>query len=91
MTLLTLGALAILGGIIWVLIAQGSADHATSSASSIGVLPVHVYAQYTQRVVHDYSALWIGAFVAVVGVLLVVAGVIVASARPRLRRIPSVR
>jgi len=84
-TLLTVGALAIVGGIIWVLIAQGSADHATTSASSVGVLPVHVYAQYTQRVVHDYSALWMGALVAIVGVLLVVAGVIVAAARRRLR------
>ena len=84
-TLLAVGALAILGGLVWELIARGSAENAALPVSSMPVLPVHVYAQYTQRVVHDYSALWMGALVAIVGVLLVVAGVIVASTRARLR------
>jgi hypothetical protein len=83
--LLTVGALAAIGGVIWGLAAKASADNAVFGASSMPTLPVHVYTQYTQRsFVPDYMGLWIGLLVAALGVAILLAGVVVAFAKPRM-------
>jgi cell division protein FtsX len=44
-----------------------------------------VYTQYTQRsFVPDYMGLWIGLLVAALGVAILLAGVVVAFAKPRM-------
>jgi hypothetical protein len=83
--LLTGGALAAIGGAIWGLAAKTSADHAVLGASSMPTLPVHAYTQYTQHfIVPDYMGLWIGLLVAVLGVVIVLAGVVVVFTKPRM-------
>jgi hypothetical protein len=83
--LLAVGALAAIAGLIWGLAAKASADHTALGASSMPTLPVHVYTQYTQHfIVPDYMGLWIGLLVAVLGVIILLAGVVVAITKPRL-------
>jgi hypothetical protein len=83
--LLAVGALAAIGGLIWGLAAKASAEHTVLGASSMPTLPVHVYTQYTQRfIVPDYMGLWIGLVVAVLGVMILLAGVVVAFTKPRM-------
>jgi hypothetical protein len=82
--LLAVGALAVIGGLIWGLAAKASAEHTVLGTSSMPTLPVHVYAQYTQRfIVPDYMGLWIGLLVAVLGAIILLAGVVVAFTKPR--------
>jgi hypothetical protein len=82
--LLAVGALMAIGGLIWGLAAKASADHALFTAFSMHTLPVHAFTQYTQRsVVLDYTGLWTGILVAILGVIILVAGVVVAFAKRR--------
>jgi hypothetical protein len=83
--LLTVGALTAIGGVIWGLTAKASADHAVLGASSMPTLPVHAYTEYTQHfIAPDYMGLWIGLLVAVLGLIILLAGVVVAFTRPRM-------
>lgn len=83
--LLAVGALAAIGGLVWGLAAKASAEHTVLGASSMPTLPVHVYTQYTQRfIVPDYMGLWIGLLVAVLGVMILLAGVVFAFTKPRM-------
>jgi hypothetical protein len=83
--LLGLGVATAIGGAIWALVAKASADNAARSSSSMPTLPVHEFTQYTQHlVVPDYAGLAIGVLVAVIGVVILSAGLVVAFAKPRL-------
>ncbi len=82
--LLAVGGLATIGGLIWGLAAKASADHALLMASSLPTLPVHTFTQYTSHaIVLDYTGLWTGILVAILGVIILLAGVIVASTKRR--------
>ncbi|WP_426520173.1 hypothetical protein ACPPVQ_07450 [Diaminobutyricibacter sp. McL0618] len=83
--LLAVGVLMVLGGVVGGLAAKASADHPWSMGSSMPTLPIFVYTQYTQAthpIVPDYTGLWIGIGVAVLGAIILAAGVIVASTKP---------
>ena len=85
--LLAVGALAVIGGVIWALTAKASAN--TVFSAPMPTLPVYTYTQYTQHTQHfsivpDYTGLWIGSLVAVIGLIILLAGVIVAFTKPRL-------
>lgn len=88
--LLSLGAATALAGVVWALMARVSVERAGLPASGMPILPVHEYAQYTQRsssiqhlVVFDPTSLWIGITVAAFGVVVVATGALVAFAGRR--------
>jgi hypothetical protein len=85
--LLAVGALMVVGGLIGGLVAKTSADHASLVDSSPRALRTMTYSGYLfpgpNAIVPDYAGLWIGIIVAVLGVIAVLAGIIVASARRR--------
>jgi hypothetical protein len=81
--LLAVGALTAIGGVIAGLAAKASADHALAVGSSLPTLPVHTYTQYVSHsIAPDYTGLWIGILVAVIGVVILLAGV-AAATKPR--------
>lgn len=48
-------------------------------------LPVHSYVQYTQHLVApDYTGLWVGPLVAALGLIVLLAGIVVAVTRGRM-------
>ncbi|GAA1438628.1 hypothetical protein GCM10009617_01130 [Leifsonia poae] len=83
------GAIAMIVGGLVESVAKAPADRVTLFNSAIPTLPVGVYRQYTQAagggielaVAPDYAGLWIGATVALLGVIALLAGVVVASAK----------
>ena len=76
--LLGVGSLAVIAGVIWGAVAKAAVDQIVVGPSAIPTLPVHVYAQYTQRfVAPDYSGLWAGGALAVLGLALLLAGLVV--------------
>ncbi|MFF1633270.1 hypothetical protein [Leifsonia sp. NPDC058248] len=83
--LLVVGALVTIGGVVGGLLARASIDRALSAASGVPTLPVFTYTQYTQAhpFLPDLTGLWIGSFVAVLGVAILLAGVVVATMKPR--------
>ncbi len=83
--LLVIGALVTIGGVVGGLVAQASVDRALSAASGPHTLPVFTYTQYTQPhpFLPELTGLWIGNFVAVLGVAILLAGVVVATTKPR--------
>jgi hypothetical protein len=82
--LLALGVATAIGGVIGGLVAKAFADHAPLATSSMMTLPVYTYTQYTERSIGpDYTGLGIGILVAVLGVIILSAGVIVAFTKPR--------
>jgi hypothetical protein len=85
--LLAVGVLMVVGGLIGALVAKTSADHALLADSSPRALRTMTYSGYlfpgAHAIVPDYAGLWIGIIVAVLGVIAVLAGIIVASARRR--------
>jgi len=84
--LLAVGVLAAIGGLIGGLDAKAFADHALLVASSLRTLPVLGQDGYlfpgAHSIVPDYTGLWIGIIVAVLGVIVLLAGVAVASTLP---------
>ena len=84
--LLVVGGFVTVGGVVGGLVAKASVDHALSVASGIRTLPVFTYAQYTQTPpsLPGLMGLWIGSLVAVLGVVILLAGVVVATTKPRL-------
>lgn len=80
--LLVLGATAVAGGVLIALVTTSSTEQASSG--SMPTLPVHVYVQYTQRLLApDYTGLAIGITVAAVGALLLLAGALLTLIRAR--------
>jgi hypothetical protein len=88
--LIVTGALAMLGGGIAESAAKASADRVTLFPNApMPTLPVGVVTQFTQSAADaiqlgrapDYAGLWIGATVALLGVIALLAGVVVASAK----------
>jgi len=77
--LLAVGALAVITGAARALTANLSVS--TVFKGPLATLPVHAYAQYSNfsqhsksLIVPDYSSYWIGVLVAVVGVIMFLAG-----------------
>ena len=74
-------------GLIGGLAAKASADHASLVASSPRTLPVLTHSSYlfpgAHSIVPDYTGFGIGIIVAVLGVIVLLAGIIVASTKPR--------
>lgn len=90
--LLVVGVLVAVGGLIGGLVAKAFADHASLVANSAKVLvscgsdPIPLCFPKTlgyPLVTADYTGLWIGILIAVLGVMVLLAGSIIASARPR--------
>ncbi|WP_426519596.1 hypothetical protein ACPPVQ_05920 [Diaminobutyricibacter sp. McL0618] len=83
--LLAVGALAVIGGVIWALTAKAVK---TVFSGPLPTLPVYTNAQFTQHtessLVPDYTGVWIGLLVAVIGVTILLAGVVGALTKPRL-------
>lgn len=84
--LIIVGALFVIGGAIGGLLAKASADrgaHATGPHS----LSVGSYGGFNFRFTHtvhlDYTGLWIGLAVVIVGLVLLVIGIILAARRKR--------
>ncbi|WP_345764679.1 hypothetical protein [Diaminobutyricibacter sp. McL0608] len=85
--LLAFGALTAIGGVIGALAAKAAADHALFAASGLRTLPVYTYTQFTQAVpsiAPELAGMWVGSVVAVLGVAVLLAGVIVATRNPPL-------
>jgi hypothetical protein len=84
LVLLAVGAVVAVAGAFVTVTAAAAFDRAVRAASVIPTLPVGVYKQYTQHLaVPDDGGVRLGIAVAVVGVLVVAAGIVVAVRRPR--------
>ncbi|MCU1582785.1 MAG: hypothetical protein QOD27_1682 [Microbacteriaceae bacterium] len=90
--LLVVGVLMAVGGLIGGLVAKAFADHVSRVANSAKSLvpcgsdPIALCFPKTlghALVTADYTGLWIGILIAVLGVMVLLAGSIIASARPR--------
>lgn len=82
-TIILLGVLGLpmtVAGAVTALISRASA----TASGSIGVLPVHVYTQYTQRAAApDLTVLFVGVAVAAVGAIVVLVCAILSLTRVR--------
>ncbi|WP_085368280.1 hypothetical protein [Leifsonia sp. NCR5] len=88
--LLVVGALATIGGLIVTWVARPVDTIVVISKGPIPTLPVNTYTQYTQAgtsmpviPVADYSGMWIGIVIGVIGVALLLTGVVLAARRAR--------
>ncbi|MGO4592273.1 hypothetical protein AB4Z18_00490 [Leifsonia sp. 2TAF2] len=82
--LLTLGSLAVIAGTISVASANAAANVVIAGSSGMPTLPVHTYAQYTQRLaVPDQSGLWTGSALVALGVAVLMVWAAVLVTRPR--------
>ena len=80
--ILVAGAVAMVAGAMRSFVAAVAAARSSMSSGALPVLPVHVYRQYTQSGLGpDYTQVWIGLGIAIVGLLAVVAGCVVALVR----------
>ncbi|MGH1550823.1 hypothetical protein ACRAWB_17230 [Leifsonia poae] len=81
-TILVVGAVALVAGATWSWVAKVTADQSSMTSGTLPVLPVHVYRQYTQ-VGHapDYLEVWLGLGLALLGVVALVVGALMARAR----------
>lgn len=83
--LMAVGVAVVVADAIWTLVSNASAGNVVFHASSMPTLPVHSFVQYTQHFVGpDYTGLWIGPLVAVLGLIILIAGIIVAVTRRRI-------
>lgn len=91
--LLVVGVLMAVGGLIGGLVATASADHISRVANSAKTLvscgsdPIALCFPNTlghPLVTADYTGLWIGLIVAVLGVIVLLARIIIASTKPSL-------
>lgn len=80
--LIALGALVAISGIAWAITAKVAADDSSLGSTVMHTLPVHAYTQYTQVAHADYTGLWIGVSIAIIGLVLAFLGLV--SARQRL-------
>ena len=86
--LLLIGAVIATGGVIVGRSAQAAADHAAAAASSPQLLPVFAHSKTffpEASLTPDYSGLFAGVGIAVVGMVIVLAGLMLASRNPRVR------
>lgn len=87
---LVVGALATIGGLIVTWVARPVDTIVVISKGPIPTLPVNTYAQYTDAgtstpaiPVADYSGMWVGIVVGVIGVALLLTGIVLAVRRAR--------
>jgi len=82
--LLSVGAALMALGVVVGLAASAAADRALQAASGPRTLPVLTYTQYTQAgaTLSDFTWLWVGALIALAGLVVLMAGV-VAATKPR--------
>ncbi|MDN4596792.1 hypothetical protein [Leifsonia virtsii] len=73
--LIAAGAFVTVLGVTWGLAAKAAAEHSAVSPGTMPTLPVHVYAQITQRAaVPDYVGLWMGLALAAIGAVVLLVG-----------------